>query len=88
MAQNFIEVPVIKLIINQALKRPKFAVITDKPARIKGGPLKLHLDNIVMAMQARTGVVGIKSGQLVACGKGELFGDGKHRISFGRCGAW
>ena len=34
-------------------------------------------------MQARTGVVGIKACQLVACGKGELFGDGKHRISFG-----
>ena len=72
----------IKFIINQTFKRPEFTVIAHKTAGIKVCAFKLDLDDIVMAMQARTGVIGFQSCQLVAGGKGELFGDGEHQSVF------
>ena len=61
LTKNLIEKTVIKLVINQAFERAQFAVITDKTTLIKGGTLKLHLDNIVMAMQARARVIFFKA---------------------------
>jgi hypothetical protein len=82
VAKDLVQVAVIKFVINHFLERAEFTVIAHEPPRIKLRTAKLDFDNVIMPVQARTRVIGIKPGQLVAGGKGELFGDGEHHNGF------
>ena len=79
VAQNIIEMAMVKTIIDIALERRQLMIITDKTVLVQLWRGKLDFHDIVVAVQPRALMIGWQAGQLMRGGKVKFLGDTKQQ---------
>src|SRR5690606_7494259 len=79
VAQNIIEMAMVKTIIDIALERCQLMIITDKTVLVQLWRGKLDFHDIVVAVQPRALMIGWQAGQLMRGGKVKFLSDTKHQ---------
>lgn len=79
VAQNIVEMAVVKTIIDVALERRQLMIITDKAVLVKIVSRELDLNNIIVAVQAGALMIVRQPGQLMRCGEMKFLGNAKHQ---------
>ncbi len=79
MAQNVVQMAMVKTIIDIALERRQLMIVANKAVLVEIGSREFDLNDIVVPVQAGALMVFRQAGQLMRCGEMKFLGNAKHQ---------